>query len=152
MSKIRTTDRTIKSQMIELSGTRCMCCKQYVGKYITWHHLKPRYAGGQDTLSNASLLCANCHVHLHKYAWGEPEYERLTRIILRNRAEFTGREDLNREFSFNWLRSIFLLLFYICRVCELVSGLSWKQLTWEGFRVRAPGSAPKRRLYNEWFY
>lgn len=101
MSKKRTTDRSIKYQMIVLAGTRCMCCGKDVGRDITWHHLKPRYAGGKDSLSNASLLCANCHTHIHKYKWGDAEYERLTRIILRNRAEFTGREDLNREFSFD---------------------------------------------------
>ena len=78
-----------------------MCCRQEIGKDITWHHLKPRYAGGKDILSNTSLLCEDCHIHIHQFDWGSVEYEQLTRIILRNRAKFTGREDLNKEFSFD---------------------------------------------------
>lgn len=97
--KTRISDRSVKYQMILLAGTRCMYCGKDVGKEITWHHLKPRYAGGKDSLSNASLLCANCHAHIHQYKWGDAEYIRLTKIILRNREEFTQRKDLYFSFE-----------------------------------------------------
>ena len=92
-------DRTVKQQMIQLAGTRCMCCGRDAGSEITWHHLKPRYAGGKDTLNNASLLCSNCHVHIHKYQWGSYEYTQITKQILKNREEYTNRTDL--IFSFD---------------------------------------------------
>ena len=102
MSKKRKKkDRTIKQQIILLAGTRCMCCGKDVGSEITWHHIKPRYAGGQDTLQNASLLCANCHTHIHKYQWGSEEYIRITKIILANRIEYTNHYGLFLFFSFD---------------------------------------------------
>lgn len=94
----RNIDRSVKYAMICLAGTRCMYCGEDFGSEITWHHLKPRYAGGKDTLENASLLCSNCHCHIHKFQWGTNAYRRLTEKILQNREEFTGRE---WEFSFD---------------------------------------------------
>lgn len=92
-------DKSVKYRMIALAGTRCMQCGTDVGSEITWHHLKPRYAGGQDTLDNASLLCSNCHTHIHRFQWGDPEYKQLTENILRNRERFTGLTGL--IFSFD---------------------------------------------------
>lgn len=101
MSKKRNrapVDRSVKYALIVLAGTRCMCCGKDVGNKITWHHLKPRYAGGKDTLANASLLCEDCHREIHYYQWGTEEYIERTKEILRKRAEYTGQKDL--EFSF----------------------------------------------------
>ena len=92
-------DKSVKYRMIALAGTRCMQCGTDVGSEITWHHLKPRYAGGQDTLDNTSLLCSNCHTHIHRFQWGDPEYTHLTKEILENRERFTGVTDL--IFSFD---------------------------------------------------
>ena len=94
-------NRTVKQCLIALAGTRCMCCGRDVGSEITWHHVKPRYAGGQDTIENASLLCANCHAHIHKYQWGTEEYLQLTKIILEKRLEYTGCPNIFMFFSFN---------------------------------------------------
>lgn len=94
-------NKTVKQCLIGLAGTRCMCCGRDVGSEITWHHLKPRYAGGQDTLENASLLCANCHTHIHKFQWGTEEYIRLTKIILEKRIEYTGLPSVFTFFSFD---------------------------------------------------
>ena len=93
--------KVVKQLLIGLAGTRCMCCRKDVSSEITWHHLKPRYAGGQDTLENASLLCANCHTHIHKYQWGTEEYMRLTKIILERRLEYTGYLAVFNSFSFD---------------------------------------------------
>lgn len=87
--------------MIALAGTRCMYCGRDVGSEITWHHLKPRYTGGQDTIENASLLCANCHTHIHKFQWGTNEYMQLTKKILEKRLEYTGYLDFFKDFSFD---------------------------------------------------
>jgi len=96
--KKRATDKTVKYKIIAMAGTRCMCCGEDFGSEITWHHLKPRYAGGKDTVENASLLCSNCHRHIHRYQWGTVEYKRLTKKILVNREKFTGRK---LDFSFD---------------------------------------------------
>lgn len=94
----RNIDRSVKYAIICLAGTRCMYCGEDFGPEITWHHLKPRYAGGKDTLENASLLCSNCHCHIHKFQWGTEEYERLTKEILKNREKFTEQK---LDFSFD---------------------------------------------------
>ena len=96
--KQRIVDRSIKYMMICMAGTRCMCCGEDVGSKITWHHLKPRYAGGKDTLENASLLCEKCHRQIHKYQWGTVDYKRITKIILKKRDEYTERK---WDFSFD---------------------------------------------------
>ena len=99
--KKKMRNRSVKQCLIAIAGTRCMCCGRDVGSEITWHHLKPRYAGGQDTIENASLLCANCHAHIHKFQWGTEEYIELTKEILKNRLEYTGNLDLFLFFSFD---------------------------------------------------
>lgn len=83
--------KSAKFDLIEMAGTRCMLCEQDFGSDITWHHLKPKYAGGDSSLENASLLCMNCQQRIHRYQWGSDEYRRLTKIILANRDSWTGR-------------------------------------------------------------
>lgn len=92
-------NHAIKYQLIALAGTRCMYCGKDVGNKITWHHLKPRYAGGTDTIENSSLLCEICHRVIHHHQWGSEEYTRLTKVILLKRSEYTGQKDL--EFPFD---------------------------------------------------
>lgn len=84
-------DKSAKYEILCLAGTRCMFCGEDVGSEITWHHLKPRYAGGTDTLDNSSLLCGCCHRIIHQYEWGTSEYTQMTKIILANRNAFVGR-------------------------------------------------------------
>lgn len=84
--------RATKQKIVENAGTHCMLCGKDVGKHITWHHIKPRYAGGTDDYSNASLLCASCHAIIHDYLWESPEYMYYTRIILNNRMYFLTKE------------------------------------------------------------
>lgn len=74
-----------KIDLIMNHGRVCMCCKKDVGELIQWHHIIPRYAGGDDSYENGSLLCPNCHVDLHLYLYGTKEYERITKIILSNK-------------------------------------------------------------------
>lgn len=84
--------RKTKQEMIQDAGTRCMLCGKDAGKQITWHHMQPRYAGGTDSYSNASLLCPHCHPIIHIYLWESPEYMYYTRIILNNRWYFLTGE------------------------------------------------------------
>ena len=93
----RSVNKSVKYAMISIAGTRCMYCDEDVGSKITWHHLKPRYAGGTDSLENASLLCEKCHRHIHKYQWGSVDYKRITKVILVKRDNYTARK---WEFSF----------------------------------------------------
>lgn len=84
--------RATKQAIIQNAGTRCMLCGKNVGKQITWHHIQPRYAGGTDNYSNASLICPHCHPIIHRYLWESPEYMYYTRIILNNRCYFLTGE------------------------------------------------------------
>ena len=84
--------KATKYELICMAGTRCMLCGEDFGSEITWHHMKPKYAGGDNSLDNASLLCSSCQTHIHRYKWGSYEYTRLTKIILENKRAFTGRD------------------------------------------------------------
>ena len=77
-----------KDTLIAMAGTRCMLCKKDFGHRITWHHMKPRCAKGDNSLSNASLLCNACQQHIHQFSWGSAEYSRLTAIIQQNKQQF----------------------------------------------------------------
>lgn len=74
-----------KVELIMRHGRVCMHCKQNVGSLIQWHHIVPRYAGGDDSYGNGSLLCPNCHTEIHLYLYGMKEYEEMTQEILKNK-------------------------------------------------------------------
>lgn len=88
-----------KYELIANAGTRCMLCGRECGSYITWHHIKPRYAGGTDSYENASLLCECCHPIIHHYTWGSSEYTYYMEIILHNRECFLEGNDEDTSFE-----------------------------------------------------
>ena len=87
----KSTSKAAKFELIHMAGTRCMLCGKDFGSEITWHHLKPKYAGGDNSIDNASLLCSKCQTRIHRYKWGSVEYMQLTEVILENKQKLTGR-------------------------------------------------------------
>ena len=77
--------KPVKTQLVQKNGTICMLCGKDVGKHIQWHHLIPRYAGGDDSYENGSLLCCNCHLEVHDFMYGDEEYTIYTEKILANK-------------------------------------------------------------------
>jgi hypothetical protein len=74
--------REAKRQLIENYGCVCFLCRKDVGRSITWHHVKPRYASGDDSYENGSLLCEKCHVEVHRYNWGTAIYnDYMTKVL-----------------------------------------------------------------------
>lgn len=77
--------KATKLELLRRNGTKCMLCGKDVGKRIQWHHLVPKYAGGDDSYNNGSLLCPNCHTEIHEYLYGQEEYTNFTKQILSNK-------------------------------------------------------------------
>lgn len=79
-----------KCELLMKYGYRCMLCGAE-NRYVQWHHIRPRYdfkAHGErpdDSLKNGSLLCANCHQHIHNFKYGDSVYMELTEKILANK-------------------------------------------------------------------
>lgn len=70
--KVYERDRAIKVYLMEAVGCICEVCgwksdiKDDSGEfYIEMHHLKMLSEGGSDKISNAVLVCPNCHRALH---------------------------------------------------------------------------------------
>lgn len=74
--------KATKLMLLQNNGTKCMICGKDVGKRIQWHHIVPRYAGGDDSYANGSLLCPNCHTEVHEYSYGDEEYTNFTNKIV----------------------------------------------------------------------
>ena len=77
--------KAAKFELLQRNGTKCMLCREDVGKRIQWHHIVPRYAGGLDTYENGGLLCPNCHTEVHEYMYGDEEYTNFTNKIISNK-------------------------------------------------------------------
>lgn len=80
---VKKSHRDSKISLIQMYGTRCWKCGRNVNKMIQYHHIIPRYAGGEPVdISNGSLLCATCHVEIHQYQYGTDEYEESIIFLL----------------------------------------------------------------------
>ena len=77
--------KATKLELLERNGRKCMLCGKDVGKRIQWHHIIPRYAGGDDSYENGCLLCANCHTEVHEFMYGDEQYTEFTQKILVNK-------------------------------------------------------------------
>lgn len=66
-----------KATLIATYGTRCMLCRKDVGRRIQWHHMKPKYAKGNNSVRNGSLICDDCHKKIHQFVYGTEEYSEL---------------------------------------------------------------------------
>jgi len=91
-TKVFERDRSIKTYLIATHGCSCEVCgwksdiiDEHGNPYIEMHHLKMLSEGGTDTLSNAILVCPNCHRRLH-YSGTRNEllenlYTKISRLI-----------------------------------------------------------------------
>lgn len=61
------TWENIKIEVLILSARHCCVCHRYAGLKIEVHHIKPRSAGGEDSLENAIALCFDCHTDAGHY-------------------------------------------------------------------------------------
>ena len=77
--------KATKLMLLMNNGQKCMICRKDVGKRIQWHHIVPKYAGGDDSYENGSLLCCSCHTEVHEFMYGEEEYAKFTEKILENK-------------------------------------------------------------------
>ena len=77
--------KAVKQELVRRNGTKCMFCKNDVGKSIQWHHIKPKCEGGKDTYENGSLVCPNCHCKIHQHKYGTSAYNHFTKEILKNK-------------------------------------------------------------------
>lgn len=77
--------KEVKRLLIERNGTRCMLCRQDVKMAIQWHHAQPKYAKGDNSYNNGTLLCDRCHKHIHQFQFGTTQYTQLTIQILKNK-------------------------------------------------------------------
>jgi 5-methylcytosine-specific restriction endonuclease McrA len=85
--------KPVKQQLISDVGSICMLCGKKVERNkITWHHIKPRAAGGKNSYENSGLLCPDCHVFIHIWDWRSPEYIYYTSVILNNKYYFLTKK------------------------------------------------------------
>lgn len=77
-----------KCELITRHGSRCMYCGRTVRyKDIQWHHIKPKYVFKvaheeiDNSYENGALLCAKCHIAIHKFLWWDDKYQEITKVI-----------------------------------------------------------------------
>lgn len=76
----------VKKLMIERNKAICMLCGKNVGKRITFHHIRPKSHGGDDSYENGSLLCEQCHFEVvNKVRYGTRQYNELMDQIRSNK-------------------------------------------------------------------
>ena len=83
-----------KSTLIEVYGCKCMLCKrEFEPEKLERHHIIPKYEYKRreepidDTISNMSLLCKDCHRKIHRYDCRDSEYIICTIRILESKVE-----------------------------------------------------------------
>ena len=56
---------TIRGEVLERDGFRCVSCGEPLAQDADVHHLLPRSMGGTDEMSNLVTLCDGCHASHH---------------------------------------------------------------------------------------
>ena len=56
----------LKEKLAKSRGGTCERCLENNYAILQVHHIKERYRGGTNTLSNLELLCPNCHATHHQ--------------------------------------------------------------------------------------
>lgn len=80
MKRNKNKCRHNKRALLRIYGKRCMICGQELkDNEITYHHIKPLYAGGDNEIENGSILGENCcHKMIHLYEYGTKKYTKYT--------------------------------------------------------------------------
>src|SRR5437868_15110445 len=61
-------DATLRQAVFTKYRNSCYVCNFSLIPALRIHHAAPVSLGGQDTLENLVLLCANCHTLVHFYS------------------------------------------------------------------------------------
>lgn len=78
-----------KNMLKKIYGKRCMLCGERKShKELTFHHIKPKSHGGDNTLENGALVCEKCQCKIHKYDFLSSQYFDFTLIIINNKIKF----------------------------------------------------------------
>lgn len=56
--------RLIEKKTNSMSSAKCIRCGTRENLHV--HHIRPKSMGGEDTLENTTILCAECHIEWHK--------------------------------------------------------------------------------------
>jgi len=74
----------IKWLLIQRNGMYCMLCGKHCEPFdIQMHHIKPKWVCKKEhgvidnTYSNVSLVCTNCHCYIHSFDYRSKEYQDL---------------------------------------------------------------------------
>ena len=79
--------RANKRKLIENYGCKCMLCNRTIAREnITYHHIIPLYAGGDNEFVNGSLLCTECHTNLHRHDFQSSFYQLSILLIKKRRS------------------------------------------------------------------
>ena len=81
-------NKHVKQSLLKKYGSCCMLCSRKLKeKERTFHHIVPIADGGETTEENGSILCEPCQKIIHTFKYGEEGYNKLTKIILKNKKE-----------------------------------------------------------------
>ena len=58
-------DAKLAEQMLVSCGRRCCICRRFEPLHLQVHHIRPRSAGGEDSLDNLIVVCLTCHSDIH---------------------------------------------------------------------------------------
>lgn len=108
----------LKQDIVSLHNGECDICELELGDMLEVHHILPLQNGGNNSWTNISCLCPNCHTLIHKYI-----------SILEN-----SKANANKcvEFAINRLNHSAYLKFFnmIEKYCHKKHKFAWDKLTW----------------------
>src|SRR5215470_12765140 len=82
-------DASLRQQVFITYHNKCYICCYPLKPALCIHHIVPVHLGGEDTLGNLVLLCANCHTLTHAYSskqYRESDIRPYVRDVLINDA------------------------------------------------------------------
>ena len=83
-------DSALKQQVLVRDNFTCQCCglggEQRL-QNLAVHHIIEVSQGGPDSLENLVVVCVNCHITIHTYAWGRI-YVKLDELDEKEKAIF----------------------------------------------------------------
>ena len=71
----RPSTKILKEELGRIYGYKCMLCDSR--ESIQCHHIVKFADGGATDLENTALLCANCHVKVHRNRSNEDYYNAI---------------------------------------------------------------------------
>lgn len=94
-------DPAIKKSVMARDHSTCMCCRRGGEQYadvLDYHHIKPVFMGGEDTVDNGIMLCVTCHRLVHLYSTGDLS---IDKVLVDN----TPYDELSEEKKLQYMNS-----------------------------------------------